>query len=176
MSDVGRFVKKNWKWIIIAAAIAITIYTMGSGAGIAAKMMSGLAKIKTMAVSAKAWVGVKASSGWSYVTSGMTKLLAGKTFGSLSQPEVEGIAEANAQAGENIIPPEVLAMIGRQALAPEAPSAAGQSAGFMPGLPALGMPGQGAGGGAGIGAPETTSYLMPALLAAGALGLLLVVV
>lgn len=163
-SDVGRFVKKNWKWIVVAAAIAITIYSMGSGAGIAAKMMSGLAKVKGYALSAKAWVGAKASSGWSYVTSGMTKLLNGKTFGSLSPQEVEGIAEANEQAGESLIPSEVLAMIGRQALTP-AEQAQAQSQGSTPDF----GPGQGAGGGAGVGSSDSNPYLVPALIAAGVL-------
>lgn len=39
--NIQKFVKKNLKWIIIAAAIAITIYSMGSGASLAAKMLSG---------------------------------------------------------------------------------------------------------------------------------------
>lgn len=167
-SDVGRFVKKNWKWIVVAAAVALTIYSMGSGTGIAAKMMSGLAKVKGYALSAKAWVGAKVSSGWTYVTSGLTKLLNGQTFGSLSPQEVEGIAEANEQAGETVIPPEVLAMIGRQALTPsEQAQALGSPADFGPG--------QGAGGGAGIGGPSSTPWLVPALIGAGVLVAVLVV-
>lgn len=170
MKSVGRFVKKNWKWIVVAAAIAITIYTMGSGAGIAAKMMSGLAKVKAYAVSAKAWVGAKASSGWSYVTSGMTKLLNGKKFGDLNQQEVEGIAEANEQAGQSIIPAEVLAMIGRQALTPA------EQVQAQVDLSSFG-PGQGAGGGAGLGlgGSDSNPWLMPALIGAGALVLVLAV-
>lgn len=171
-TDVGRFVKKNWKWIVVAAAVAITIYSMGSGSGIAAKMMSGLAKVKSYALSAKAWVGAKASSGWSYVTSGMTKLLNGKTFGSLSQQEVEGIAEANEQAGESLIPSEILAMIGRQALAPSEQAQ-------VQGSPLNFGPGQGAGGGAGLGTslggPTSNPWLMPALIGAGVLVAVLVV-
>lgn len=183
--DVGKFVKKNWKWIVVAAAVAITIYTMGSGSTIAAKMMSGLAKVKGYAASAKAWVSAKATSGWTYVTSGMTKLLNGKKFGDLTPQEVEGLAEANAQAGESLIPSEILGMIGKQALplamqaltkpggAPGAPQEYTTNE-FNPGL----MPGAGGGGSQGYPgtAPSATpAWLMPALIAAGVVGLVLVV-
>jgi ElaB/YqjD/DUF883 family membrane-anchored ribosome-binding protein len=40
--SVGHFVSKNWKWIAVVVAIAITIYTMGAGATIAAHMISGM--------------------------------------------------------------------------------------------------------------------------------------
>lgn len=185
--SVGKFAKRNMKWIVIAAAVAITIYTMGSGSTIAAKMMSGLAKVKGYAASAKAWVSAKATSGWTYVTSGMTKLLNGKKFGELTPQEVEGLAEANAQAGESLIPSEILGMIGKQALplAMQALSKPGGAQGapqdytttaneFDPGV----MPGAGGGGSLGYpgNAPSATpAWLWPALIGAGVIGLVLVV-
>lgn len=59
--SVGRFVAKNWKWVAVVAAIAITIYSMGSGATIAAKMLSGTKLL-----------GAKIAGGWSAVTGGGT--------------------------------------------------------------------------------------------------------
>ncbi|HEX9082948.1 MAG TPA: hypothetical protein VF768_11760 [Holophagaceae bacterium] len=55
--SVGKFISKNWKWIAVVAAIAITIYTMGSGATIAAKMLSGMHALE-------AHVAAGASSAW----------------------------------------------------------------------------------------------------------------
>jgi hypothetical protein len=40
--SVGKFVQKNWKWVLVVVAIAITIYSMGTGATIAAHMLSGM--------------------------------------------------------------------------------------------------------------------------------------
>ncbi|HZU52930.1 MAG TPA: hypothetical protein VFF77_03485, partial [Holophagaceae bacterium] len=42
LHKIGHKIGKNWKWIAIIAAIAITIYTMGAGATIAAHMISGM--------------------------------------------------------------------------------------------------------------------------------------
>lgn len=57
--SVGKFVAKNWKWVAVVAAIAITIYSMGTGATIAAKMLSGTKLL-----------GAKIAAGWSSVTGG----------------------------------------------------------------------------------------------------------
>ncbi|MDP1832628.1 MAG: hypothetical protein Q8K67_11260 [Geothrix sp.] len=189
--SVGKFVKKNWKWIIVAAAIAITIYSMGSGSTIAAKMMSGLTKVKGYIATGKEWAGAKLKSGWKAVTSGMTKLLNGKKFGELNPNEVEALAEANEQSGESLIPWEVLGMIGKKALTPSEQTASdamqfqSEGGGFpgaeYPGQGAGGgaeYPGQGAGGGAGfpVGPSSASpSWLMPALIGAGALVLIMAV-
>lgn len=42
LHKVGHAIGKNWKWIAIIIAIAITIYTMGAGATIMAHMISGM--------------------------------------------------------------------------------------------------------------------------------------
>jgi hypothetical protein len=110
-SGVNRFVKRNLKWIIIAAAIAITIYTMGGGAGIAAKMMAGMAKLKAFALSKAATTMVWGKAKYALVKVAMSKLLAGKTFGSLNPSEVSAMAEANQATGEEIVPPEVMSVM-----------------------------------------------------------------
>ena len=55
--SVGKFVSKNWKWIAVVAAIAITIYSMGAGATIASRMLSGLHALEAHVASgaASAW-------------------------------------------------------------------------------------------------------------------------
>jgi hypothetical protein len=132
-TGINRFAKRNMKWIVLAAAIAITIYSMGSGAGIAAKMLSGLSKLKAL-------VAAKGASGFAWgqakgalAKAAMGKLLAGKTFGSLHQDEVTALAETNAATGEEIVPPEVMGVL--------RPAGEGVSGGSLPGwaLPAAGV-------------------------------------
>jgi ElaB/YqjD/DUF883 family membrane-anchored ribosome-binding protein len=62
--SVGHFISKNWKWIAVVAAIAITIYTMGTGATIAAKMVSGMHALEAHVASgaASAWHAVVGTS------------------------------------------------------------------------------------------------------------------
>lgn len=42
LHKIGHKIGKNWKWIAIIVAIAVTIYTMGAGATIMAHMISGM--------------------------------------------------------------------------------------------------------------------------------------
>ncbi|WP_257303410.1 hypothetical protein [Geothrix campi] len=62
-TKINVWAKKNSKWLIIVAAIAITIYTMGTGATIAAKMLSGMQAIGAKMAAAKAAVGSLFTSG-----------------------------------------------------------------------------------------------------------------
>lgn len=110
--SVGRFARKNWKWVVVAAAAAATIYTMGGAAGIAAKLSAGMAKLKGGVIAAGKWTAGKASA----CMSGMQKLLGGKKIGELQPTEVEAMGEANEAAGQAIVPPEILKCFSKQAL------------------------------------------------------------
>ena len=56
-TKVNNFAKKHWKVLAIIAIIVITIYTMGAGATIAAKLLAGC-----KAIAAKVGFGAAASS------------------------------------------------------------------------------------------------------------------
>jgi|GEM_PF-5050091 len=77
--SVGKWAKKNWKVLAIVAAIAITIYSMGSGAGIAAKLLSGCkviaAKAGSLFVAKGAAVGA-ATAGTTAATAGTAAVAA----------------------------------------------------------------------------------------------------
>lgn len=145
---LDNFVHKNRKWLIIAAAIAITIYSLGSGSTIAAKMLAGLSKLKTVALAkGKAlvtWGAVKKKA----ATMAISKLLQGKKFGELNTQEVSAMAEVNGASGEQIIPPEVMALMQPtgesvpEFVAAERPSAAGFPGSPEPGAESqAGLPG-----------------------------------
>lgn len=70
--SIKKFVKKNLKWIVIAAAIAITIYSMGSGATIAAKMISGCKAIAAKVGSVFTGSAAAGSGGATVATTGAT--------------------------------------------------------------------------------------------------------
>lgn len=61
-TNINNWAKKNSKWLIIVAAIAITIYTMGAGATIAAKMMSGMKALGAMVTGGSAAAGGAAAA------------------------------------------------------------------------------------------------------------------
>lgn len=105
-TDINKFFKRNWKWVLVAAAIVLTIYTMGAGSTLVAKMASGYAKLKTLVV---AKVAAWKSSIYKVGGLAMEKLLGGAQMGQLSQQEVDALGNMNATAGEAIIPPEVMA-------------------------------------------------------------------
>lgn len=77
-TNINTWAKKNTKWLIIIAAIAITIYTMGAGATIAAKMMSGMKALGAMFTGGSAAAGGAAAAGTS-VASGVAATAAGAT-------------------------------------------------------------------------------------------------
>lgn len=156
---VQKFVKKNWKWIVVAAAVAVTIYSMGSGSTIAAKMMSGLAKIKTYVAaktsSALTWGKAK----WTLAKAAMGKLIAGRKMGDLSQEEVSAMAEANQATGMDVVPEEVMALLS-------------PSGGPMP-ESAYGGEAMGTGMEYAAGAPGASSIPMPLILGGAGLALAL---
>jgi len=86
-TSVNTWAKKHSTFLIIVAAIAITIYTMGAGASIAAKMLSGM-----KAIGAKLGVGAAASAatsgsaatGVSAMATGVSSVAAGTTAVSAS--------------------------------------------------------------------------------------------
>lgn len=108
VKSVGKFVKKHWKKLAVAAAVAISIYSMGSGSGLAARMVSGTkalgAAVKNGAIRAAGavkgfFVGpAKAASGaWVQpAMSAASKLVAGRRVSELSEEERESYAEGAA--------------------------------------------------------------------------------
>lgn len=191
--DAGRFVKRNLKWIIIAAAIAITIYTMGAGATIAAKMISGMQAIGAKMVAAKAAVGTwftgggvaagatgttatVAGSSWlatgaKVALAGAQMLVNGKKVSDLSADQAQQMLAAQNE-GYDLVDPALAPLLQqRVSLGGNGPiqfDANGQP--IEPGAP-----GQGAGGGTGFGGSAANPWLMPALIGAGALVLVLAV-
>lgn len=162
--SVQKFVAKNWKWIVVAAAVALTIYSMGSGSTVAAKMMSGLAKIKTYVAaktsSALTWGKAK----WALAKEAMTKLVAGKKFGDLNQEEVSAMAEANQATGQEIVPAEVMALLNPSGGPMPASAYGGEAMGTSPdGMPV-----------GGPGAPSGSSVPLPLILGGAGLALALV--
>ncbi|HJV40002.1 MAG TPA: hypothetical protein VJ549_00495 [Geothrix sp.] len=116
--SVGKAVAKNWKWIAIVAAIAITIYTMGAGSTIAAKMLSGMkvlaAKVGIGTAATAATTGTSVATGVAAAAGGTsatatavssigwgklamsagTALLAGAKVSALSQQQAQAVLEA----------------------------------------------------------------------------------
>ena len=63
---VYKFYKKNWKWIAVAVAVVITIYSMGAASPILAYLKAGMVACKAAAVTAgKAVVGMFTAGGGS---------------------------------------------------------------------------------------------------------------
>lgn len=122
--SVGRFARKNWKWVVLAAAAAFTIYYFGPA--IASKLNAGYLKLKGYTVAAGKWTAAKAKT----CMDGMKKLLGGKKVGELQPSEVEAMGEVNEVTGQTIVPPEILKCFGKQALtlAEEAAQAPAQAA------------------------------------------------
>lgn len=111
-TKIHNKVKKHWKTIVIVvAAVAITVYSMGAGATIAAKMLSGLKALGAAAGKAAmavkgavvggggggAGAGKMLASGMKYASlasQAAQKLVAGKRCDELSTEEREAYGEA----------------------------------------------------------------------------------
>ena len=87
--SAGKFVAKNWKWVVVVAAIAITIYTMGAGSTIAAHMLSGMQALG-------AHVAAGASTVWHAVVGGSAVASTGATAATAATGAAAGAATATA--------------------------------------------------------------------------------
>ncbi|HEU4951704.1 MAG TPA: hypothetical protein VFT46_07115 [Holophagaceae bacterium] len=107
--SVAKALGKNWKWIAVVAAIAITIYTMGSGATIAAHMLSGMQALGHAIATGAAAVGHAVASGASTVG----HFLVG---GSAAGAGAAGAAGASTAAGVGAASSGWIATAGKLAL------------------------------------------------------------
>lgn len=213
-TSVNVWAKKHSTFLIIVAAIAITIYTMGAGATIAAKMLSGMQAIAAKTVAAKAAVGAwftgggaaagaagtaatgvgttatVAGSSWlatgaKVALAGAQMLMNGKKVSDLSADQAQQMLAAQNEGYDMVDPALAPLLRQRVSLGGNGPiqfDANGQP--IEPGAPgyngggSLGYPGDGGGGSPGYpGKPsnQSPSWLMPALVGAGVIGLVLVV-
>lgn len=138
LHKLGKWAKKNWKWIILAAAIVLTIYTMGATSGLVASIQSGMQTMGTYIANHAVSLGLKAASmlaaaarsqaaqeqaeaqaqaqaaqskatlATALALQAMERLLAGAKIGDLSPEEVEAVATVNGLLGVKVVPDELL--------------------------------------------------------------------
>lgn len=102
--SVVKWVRKNFKWVAIVVAIAITIYSMGAGAGIAAHLLSG---IHAMGSSISAAIASVHGSTWvSLATTGAKMLASGKKVSDLSADQAQAMIIAQ-QNGVDLVHPDL---------------------------------------------------------------------
>lgn len=96
LHKLGKWAKKNWKWIVIAAAIVLTIYTMGGTAGLVSQLQSAYSTVSTY-VANHAWsLGLKAA--------GMVATsYAQKAAQEQAQAQAQAQMEAQQQSQENTL-------------------------------------------------------------------------
>lgn len=135
LHKLGKWAKKNWKWIVIAAAIVLTIYTMGATSGLVTSLQNAWATVSTyvanhavslsikvattaLSIAAKQKAAEEAQEAQAQTNKrtltlalgmqAMERLLAGAKIGDLSPEEVEAVATVNDIMGIKLVPDELL--------------------------------------------------------------------
>jgi hypothetical protein len=135
LHKIGKWAKKNWKWIVIAAAIVLTIYTMGATSSLVASLQNAYATVSTYVANHAVSLSIKAATTVLSIAArkkaaeeaaeqqqeqqkttlslalgmrAMERLLAGAKIGDLSPEEVEAVATVNDRLGMKLVPDELL--------------------------------------------------------------------
>jgi len=108
VKSVGKFVKKNWKVLALVAGAALTVYSLGTGATVLAKLKSGVGVIKTWAAgkftAVKGWTAQRFTDAKAWFTgnpqtantaaNAAAKLASGAKFSDLPEADRRALLEA----------------------------------------------------------------------------------